>query len=60
MKMQEIREKARMLDLKSGKMRKTDLIRAIQAREGNPVCYDTGRDSCDQFECCWRDDCLSA
>lgn len=59
MKMQAIREKAKMLDLKSGKMKKVDLIHAIQAREGNSVCFDTGKSSCDQMECSWRDDCLT-
>ncbi len=58
MNMHAVREKARMLDLKSGKMKKADLIHAIQSKEGNPTCFDTGMDFCDQTECCWRDDCL--
>jgi predicted metal-binding transcription factor (methanogenesis marker protein 9) len=57
--MQSVREKARMLDLKSGKMNKADLIRAIQSKEGNPTCFGTAMDFCDQTECCWRSDCLS-
>ncbi|MBN2808403.1 MAG: SAP domain-containing protein [Deltaproteobacteria bacterium] len=60
MKMQEIREKARMADMKPGKLNKTDLIRAIQIKEGNPACFATGRIFCDQDECCWRADCLPA
>jgi len=58
MKMQGVRGKARRVNIKPGKMSKVDLIRAIQAKEGNPTCFATGNDSCDQPECCWRDDCL--
>ena len=58
MKMQAVREKAKKLDVNPGRMKKTDLIRAIQAKEGNPECFQMGKDSCDQTECCWQDDCL--
>ncbi len=58
MKMQDVRGKARRADIKPGKMRKAELIRAIQAKEGNPVCFANGNDSCDQLECCWWADCL--
>jgi hypothetical protein len=36
MKMQEVRVKAKELGLKTGGMKKVDLIRAIQTEEGNP------------------------
>jgi hypothetical protein len=58
MNMQEVREKAKLLDLKSGKMKKADLIHAIQLKEGNTPCFQTGVESCDQAACCWRTDCL--
>lgn len=59
MKMQEVRAKAKALGLKdtfgSSKM---ELIRRIQRAEGNLDCFGTGKDDCDQFQCCFRDDCL--
>lgn len=58
MKMQEVQVKARMLDLNPGKMKKIDLIHAIQSKEGNFPCFGTAKDYCDQTECCWRSDCL--
>ena len=58
MNIQAVREKAKMLDLNPGKMKKTDLIHAIQSKEGNFPCFGTAKDFCDQSECCWRSDCL--
>ena len=60
MKMQEVRKKAKALGIKSFGMKKVDLIRAIQSKEGNVPCFKTGLDSCDQFNCCWRSECLPA
>lgn len=60
MKMMEVKEKAKRLGLKPGKMKKVDLIRAIQSKEGNFPCFQTGLDSCNQFDCCWKSDCLPA
>lgn len=59
MNMQEVRKKAKILNIKPGKMRKADLIRFIQATEGNYPCFGQANDSCDQSLCCWRDDCLT-
>jgi len=58
MNMQEVKEKARKLDLHPGKMKKADLIHTIQSKEGNIPCFQTGIESCDQTDCCWRKDCL--
>ena len=45
--------------IKPGKMRKAELIRAIQQKEGNNPCYATNSAStCDQTGCCWREDCI--
>ena len=42
MTMPQIREKARLLGVKNySRLRKADLIRAIQAKEGNSPCYQT-------------------
>ncbi len=60
MNMKDIRTKATALGVKAGKMKKVDLIRAIQAQEGNFPCFQTARDSCDQQECSWRPDCLKS
>jgi hypothetical protein len=60
MKMQEIRQRAKLLGLKLGKKRKADLIRTIQAAEGNFSCFQTGSEACDQSGCCWREDCLAS
>lgn len=58
MKMTEVREMAKRLDLKTNKMRKADLIRAIQTKEGNFPCFETAENFCDQLTCIWRTDCL--
>ncbi len=58
MKMDEIREIAKRHNIKAGKMKKADLLRAIQQAEGNQVCFDTGKaDQCGQDSCLWREDC---
>ena len=57
MKMQEVREKAKALGLKTGGMKKVDLIRAIQSEEGNTPCFQTEVNDCDQVDCSWRNDC---
>jgi hypothetical protein len=58
MKMEEVKEIAKGLGIKPGKMKKSDLIQEIQRAEGNEDCYNTGRaDSCGQDSCAWREDC---
>jgi hypothetical protein len=59
MQMMEVKEKAERLGLKPGKMGKADLIHTIQSKEGYLPCFQTGLDSCNQLDCCWRSDCLS-
>ena len=61
MKLVEIRERAKQLGIKgAAKMRKGVLIRAIQEAEGNPQCFGAEwRFKCPEFQCCWRDDCLT-
>ena len=58
MKMAEVRERAKKLGIKTARAKKVDLVRAIQKAEGNIPCFQTGLTDCDQFNCCWRDDCL--
>lgn len=58
MKLDEIKEIARQHNIKPGKMKKTELIQAIQQAEGNEQCFDTGKaDQCGQESCLWRGDC---
>ena len=57
MTVKDIREKARTLKVKNyARLSKEQLIRAIQAAEGNVDCYGKIAD-CGQMDCCWRDDC---
>jgi hypothetical protein len=56
--MSEVKKKAEGLGLQPGRMGKADLIHAIQNKEGNSPCFQTGLEVCDQFNCCWRSDCL--
>lgn len=58
MKLDEIREIAKKHNLKTTRMTKTGLVRAIQQTEGNEPCFDSGKASqCGQEECLWRGDC---
>jgi len=59
MTVKEIREKAKEMGVKPGRLNKTQLIRAIQTQEGNYPCFQTALDTCDQEACCWREDCLT-
>ena len=53
-----IREKARGLGIEPGKMKKADLVRAIQTTEGNTACYGHSQGQCSHVDCCFMYDCL--
>ncbi len=58
MKLDEIKEIAKQHNIKAGKIKKSELVRAIQQAENNDVCFETGRaDNCGQDDCLWRNDC---
>jgi len=58
MKLQEIKEIAQKLEIPVRKMTKAELIRAIQKKEANSECFETGMAStCGQDKCLWIDDC---
>ena len=58
MNVQQIKEIASKRGISASKMKKADLIRAIQKAEGNPDCFASGQsDRCGQLNCLWRDDC---
>jgi len=58
MTVKEIQGIAKKMGLKAGKMKKADLVRTIQAAEGNTPCFQTNAvNSCGQANCLWRSDC---
>ena len=61
MKLQEIRAIAKLHQINSSGLSKTELIHRIQRQEGNFDCFATACDGvCDQMECLWREDCFDA
>lgn len=60
MELNEIREIARAMGVRSKGMGKAELVRAIQRAEGNFDCFGTAmEEECDQEECMWREDCFA-
>lgn len=59
MKLADIKKRAQQINLSGiSRMRKPDLIRAIQTKEGNQPCFGADwRFECGQEDCCWREDC---
>lgn len=58
MNVQEVKQIAAERGIKTAKMKKADIIRAIQTNEGNPACFDTGiTGNCSESNCLWKDDC---
>ncbi len=61
MNMTEIRSIAKENGVNPAKLRKAELIHAIQVEEHNDPCYATGYvNECDQIDCLWRTDCEKA
>ena len=60
MNITQVREKAKALGIKTGKIKKADIIRQIQSKEGNFPCFGTAEAYCDQMNCAFREDCLGA
>ena len=58
MKMAEIREKAKALGITSGKMKKTELIHAIQRAENCTPCFGRSNGECQYSDCCFMRDCF--
>jgi hypothetical protein len=59
MNVQEAREIAKGMGVSPGKMKKVELIRSIQVKEGNFPCFQAATHNCDQMDCRWRNDCLA-
>ena len=61
MTLNEVREIAKKKGMKTGKMKKDELIREIQRKEGNFDCFGSALSGeCSQNDCMWRSDCLQA
>lgn len=61
MNMQELRAIAKSHNIRPGRLSKTELVKTIQAEEGNFDCYSTAYSGeIDQMDCLWRDDCFEA
>ena len=61
MKFEDIATIAKKRGLKTSKMNKHKLIKAIQLDEGNFDCFGTAWDGeCDQKLCDWRADCFKS
>jgi hypothetical protein len=58
MGMPEIRTKAQGIGIIPGKMKKADLIHAIQVAEGCQPCFGRSGGQCPHTNCCFMSDCL--
>ena len=58
MGMPEIKMKAQALGITPGKMKKSDLIHAIQVAEGYTPCFGRSGGYCPHTNCCFMDDCI--
>lgn len=61
MRLLEVERKARQMGIKdTWRYSKEELIKSIQKAESFEACFSIGRkkDTCSQFECCWRSDCI--
>jgi len=58
MKLEEIKELAQRHNIKVSKMKKAELVRAIQKAEGSEQCFEAGKSaSCGQSGCSWKGIC---
>ncbi|MHC4123347.1 MAG: SAP domain-containing protein [Planctomycetota bacterium] len=58
MKMSEVKEKAVALAVAPKKMKKVELIHAIQQAEGCTPCFGRSDGQCPNIDCCFIGDCL--
>ena len=58
MKVAQVKEKAKYLGITPGKMKKIEMIRAIQQAEGYKPCFGTSNGECPYTDCCFMEDCL--
>jgi len=58
MTMSYIKQKAKGLGIIPGKMKKAELIHAVQIAEGCTPCYGRSNGQCPHTDCCFMKDCL--
>lgn len=59
MTVKELQAIARTRGIKTARLRKAQLIHAIQSDEGNFPCFGTASQGiCDQTQCAWKSDCV--
>lgn len=59
MKIQEVQAIAKSMGINTFRMKKADMVRAIQRAENNMDCFYTSRvEYCGELLCLWRNDCL--
>ncbi len=58
MSVSEIKAKAKSLGITPGKMKKPELIHAIQTAEGYTPCFGRSNGQCSNNDCCFMTDCL--
>ncbi|MFA5238112.1 MAG: Rho termination factor N-terminal domain-containing protein [Phycisphaerae bacterium] len=59
MKIEDIKKKAKKLGINCGKMKKAELIHAIQKAENNTPCFgNSNNGQCQYTNCCFRSDCF--
>jgi len=58
MKLEVIKSIAQLYSIKVNKMKKAELVKAIQRAEGNEQCFEAGKSAtCGQIGCSWREIC---
>ena len=59
MELNEVKRIAAKRGIKTGKMKKEEIIRSVQRAEGNFDCFGSAvSGECSQTNCLWRKDCL--
>ncbi len=59
MKIEKVRQKAKKLGINWNKMKKAEIIHAIQRTEGNTPCFgNSNNGNCPYIDCCFREDCF--
>lgn len=59
MNIADIKKIAKKVGIEPAKLKKGELIKAIQTAEGNTPCFGSGVVDCPYPACCWRKDCIA-
>lgn len=58
MNMVELKKKARKVGVVPARLRKIELVRAIQIAEGFKPCFANSNGGCQYDNCCFKEDCI--